>query len=98
MGFIFYGKLSEISTNNKEDQELAILGLHLLQVCLVYINTLMIQEILLSSKWTHSLTLEDKRAISPLIHSHITPYGLFVLDMNNRIPIETIHHQQRKSL
>src|SRR3546814_17702 len=46
MGFIFYGKLGEISTNNKEDQELAVVCFHLLQVCMVYINTLIIQDIL----------------------------------------------------
>ena len=89
MGFIFYGKLGEISTNNREDQELAILGLHLLQVCMVYINTLMIQEVLELPEWQYLLTSEDKRALSPLLHAHITPYGLFFLDMNHRIPLKT---------
>ena len=40
--FIFYGKGGEISTNRLEDQEVAVLSLHLLQICLVYVNTLMI--------------------------------------------------------
>jgi len=40
--FIFYGKGREIATNRLEDQELAVLSLHFLQICLVYINTLMI--------------------------------------------------------
>jgi TnpA family transposase len=40
--FIFYGKGGEIATNRLEDQELAMLSLHMLQICLVYINTLMI--------------------------------------------------------
>lgn len=44
--FIFYSKSGEISTNRIEDQELSVLSLHLLQNCLVYINTLMIQQIL----------------------------------------------------
>ena len=43
-GFIFYGKGGEISTNRYEDQEIAVLTLHLLQNCLVYVNTLMIQK------------------------------------------------------
>jgi len=43
-GFIFFGKGGEISTNRIEDQELAVLSLHLVQNCLVYINTLMIQK------------------------------------------------------
>jgi TnpA family transposase len=40
-GFIFFGKGGEIATNRIEDQELAVLNLHLVQNCLVYINTLM---------------------------------------------------------
>ena len=49
--FIFYGKSGEISTNNLEDQELSVLCLHLLQNCLVYVNTLMIQQILTKPHW-----------------------------------------------
>lgn len=44
---IFYGKVGEIQTNRMEDKEIAVLALHLLQNCLVLINTLMIQEVLL---------------------------------------------------
>lgn len=88
MGFIFYGKLGEISTNNREDQELAVVCLHLLQVCMVYINTLIIQEALASPIWKSRLTLEDMRALTPLIHSHINPYGLFPLNLNTRLKIE----------
>jgi TnpA family transposase len=88
MGFIFYGKLGEISTNNREDQELAITCLHLLQVCMVYINTLIIQEVLSDPIWQSRLTPEDMRALTPLIHSHINPYGLFPLDLNKRLVIE----------
>lgn len=86
MGFIFYGKLGEISTNNKDAQELAIACLHLLQVSMVYINTLIIQESL--KTWKGKLTAEDMRALTPLIHSHINPYGLFPLNMNERLEIE----------
>ena len=45
-GFVFYGKRGEVSTNDPDAQEIAILSLHLLQSCVVYINTLMAQEIL----------------------------------------------------
>ena len=41
-GFIFYGKSGEVASNRLEDQELSVLSLHLLQLCLVYVNTLMI--------------------------------------------------------
>ena len=86
MGFIFYGKLGEISSNNKEAQELAVASLHLLQVSMVYINTLLIQEEL--KTWKGTLMVEDKRALTPLINSHINPYGLFPLNMNERLEIE----------
>ncbi len=45
-GFIFYGKGGEIATNRLDDQEISVLCLHLLQICLVYLNTLMIQQVL----------------------------------------------------
>jgi TnpA family transposase len=87
-GFIYYGKGGEISTNRIEDQEISILSLHLLQNCLVYINTLMIQKLLSQSKWYNLMTKEDFRALSPLIYAHVNPYGNFNLDMSVRIPIE----------
>lgn len=44
--FIFYGKGGEIATNRLDDQEVvAVLSLHLLQLSLVYVNTLMIQAV-----------------------------------------------------
>ena len=39
--FILYGKGGEFTSNRIDEQELQMLGLHLLQVSLVYINTLM---------------------------------------------------------
>ena len=83
--FIFYGRKSEISTNNTEEQELSMLCLHLLQMSLVYINTLMLQTILQTSEWKNRLTFEDKRALTPLMHSHINPYGIFFLDMKQLV-------------
>lgn len=84
-GFIFYGKSGEISTNNLEDQELSVLCLQLLQNCLVYINTLMIQEILTSPSWEGLMESDDLRALTPLIYRHINPYGKFELNMDKRI-------------
>ena len=62
--------------------------LQLLQVCLVYINTLMIQEVLKDPVWKDKFTPEDWRALTPLIHAHINPYGLFPLDMSKSLDIE----------
>src|SRR6266496_2114182 len=35
--FIHYGRYGEFATNQREDQELAMLALHLLQISLVYV-------------------------------------------------------------
>jgi TnpA family transposase len=86
--FIFYGKAREISTNRREDQELAMLCLHLLQNSLVYVNTLMLQSVLSHPQWEGKLTKEDKRAITALFYEHINPYGLFLIDLNQRITID----------
>ncbi len=85
--FIFYGKNGEIAVNQLADQELSVLSLHLLQICLVYINTLMIQDVLDESQWMNKMKERDRQALTPLIYPHINPYGSFHLDMNDRIPI-----------
>ena len=87
-GFIFYGKGGEIATNRLEDQEIAVLSLHLLQSCLVYVNTLMIQQVLESPSWLEKMEPEDFRGLSSLIYHHINPYGIFELNMRKRLPIE----------
>jgi TnpA family transposase len=88
MKFIFYGNYGEISTNKEQDQKLSLLCLHLLQVCMCYITTILIQTTLSDPKWTTVLTEEDMRALSPLFNGHINPYGLLSLDMDLRIEIE----------
>jgi TnpA family transposase len=87
-GFIMYGRGGEFATNSREDQEITMLSLHLLQLCLVYINTLMMQRILSEPVWRERLQPEDLRALTPLVYSHVTPYGTFQLDMNKRLEIE----------
>ena len=95
MDFIFYGKLGQINTNNIEDQELAILCLHLLQACVVYINTLIIQQVLAQNHWQNRLTVEDYRALTPLFSGHINPYGIFLLDFSKRISINSNSYVKR---
>jgi TnpA family transposase len=87
-GFILYGKGGEFATNNRADQEITMLCLHLLQLCLVYINTLMMQQVLGEPAWYERMQPEDFRALTPLVYSHVTPYGTFQLDMNKRLVIE----------
>lgn len=88
-GFIFYGKGGEIATNRLSDQELAVLSLHLLQISLVYINTLMIQQVLSQPQWMKLMGVDELRALSPLIWGHVNPYGIFRLDLNERLLIES---------
>ena len=86
--FIFFGKRGILSSNDEIDHELSILSLHLVQSSLVYINTLLLQQIIKEEQLEQLLTLEDKRAITPLFYHHVSQYGLYYLDMNERIPIE----------
>ena len=87
-GFIFFGKGGEIASNRLEDQELSVLALQLLQNCLIYVNTLMLQRILTEPTWLERMTPEDHRALTPAIHSHINPYGRLTADLNRRIDFE----------
>jgi TnpA family transposase len=87
-GFIFYGKGGEVATNRLEVQEVSMLCLHLLQIALVYVNTLMIQRVLGEAAWMRKLTEEDLRALTPLIYAHVNPYGRFELDMATRLPLD----------
>ena len=87
-GFIYFARGGEIASNRVDDQEVAMLCLHLLQICLVYVNTLMIQQVLKEPEWRNRLTAADWRGLTPLFFTHINPYGTFKLDMNTRLPIE----------
>ncbi len=83
-----YGGGGEIAVNNREDQQIAILALHLLQICMVYFNTLLMQKVLSEKEWLNKIQPKDFRGLTPLFYGRITPYGEFQLDMNKRINIE----------
>lgn len=84
--FIFYGQHGTFATNRRDNQEVAMLTLHLLQNCLVYVNTLMLQDVLAEPAWMERMTEADRRALTPLIYQHVNPYGTFHLDLNSRLP------------
>ncbi len=86
--FIHFGRHGEFSTDNREDQELAMLALHLLQISLTFIQTLMIQKVLSEPAWMNQITKEDLRGLTPLIYSNVNPYGLIRLNMAERLTIE----------
>ena len=62
--------------------------MHLLQNCLVYVNTLMIQRVLGEPAWVDRMGPPERRALTPLFWGHVNPYGLFRLDMATRLPID----------
>ncbi len=65
-GFIHYGKGGEFASNRLDDQEISMLALHLLQISLLHVNTLMVQEVLAEGEWMKRLTTEDYRGLTPL--------------------------------
>ena len=84
---LFYGKHSELTGAERDDQEIAVLALHLLQSALVYLNTLLLQRVLAEPAWAQRMTERDRRALTPLFWSHVNPYGRFDLDMNARLEL-----------
>jgi TnpA family transposase len=86
--FIWYGRHGEFAINRLDQQELSALSLHLLQSCLVFVNTLLIQRVLAELEQFQRMQKEDLRGLTPLIYSHVTPYGMFRLDLSERIDIE----------
>lgn len=83
--FVYFGRGGVISSNRQEDQEIAIQALHLLQNCMVYMNTHMFQNVLADPEWKGLMKKEDYRGITPLIYNHVTPYGHFDINLEDRI-------------
>lgn len=83
--FVGFGRGGEISTNRREDQEVAIQALHLLQNCMVYVNTQMYQSVLSEPEWRSIMQPADFRGITPLIYGHVNPYGRYEINMNSRM-------------
>ena len=88
--FIFYGKSGDFTSGQVALQEISMLCLHLLQISLVYINTLLIQQVLADPEWMQKMGPDELRALTPLIYAHVNPYGLFRLNMAERLPIEAL--------
>ncbi|GGX67368.1 hypothetical protein GCM10010324_10820 [Streptomyces hiroshimensis] len=66
---------------------LALHLLHLLQSALVYVNSLLMQQVLADPQWADRLTDADRQRLSPLFWTHVNPYGRFGLDMNSRLEL-----------
>lgn len=82
---IAYGKGREIASNRRDEQEMFVLCLRILQSALVYVNTLMLQDVMDKPEWAYLLTPADRRGLTPLFWSHVRPYGEVNLDMAARL-------------
>jgi len=78
--FIFYGRRGRFETNDPQDMEIIMLSLHLLQNCLILINTLLLEQTIGHHNMLEKMSPEDMRALTPLFYGHVNPYGLFELD------------------
>jgi hypothetical protein len=54
---------------------------------MVYINTLMMQQILSRPQWSRRMTPVDLRALTPLIWEHVNPYGRCELNMESPLAL-----------
>ena len=88
-GVLAYGKRGDIQTNRRDEQELFVLCLRILQAALVYVNTLMLQDILDEPAWADILAPADRRGLTPLFWMHVLPYGEINLDMTSRLDLDS---------
>src|SRR5699024_12827834 len=72
--FLFFGRSREITNNQPEEMEIAVLCLHLLQNSLVYINTLQIHQLMQDRQWLSHMSSQDVRAFKILIYNLVNRY------------------------
>ena len=70
-----------------DEQEMSVLCLHVVQAAMVYVNTLMIQDVLAEPDWARTFTPTDYRGLTPLIWAHVAMHGEFKLNMNTRLTL-----------
>jgi hypothetical protein len=85
--YIHFGKRGELASNRREEQELGMLCLHILQSSLGFINTPMIQDTLAQPEWADALTDADRRGLTPLFRTNMTPYGEVQLRPDRRLDL-----------
>lgn len=84
---IAYGKGGELASNRRDEQEMFVLCLRILQSALVYVNTLMLQHVLAEPDWAALLTPAERRGLTPLFWTHVRPYGEVNLNMTARLDL-----------
>jgi hypothetical protein len=58
------------------------LSLQLLENCLMFINTILVERTIEREILWERLNVEDFRALTALFHGHINPYEQFALDLD----------------
>ena len=61
--FVFFARRGELASNRREDHEVSMLALHLLQNCMIYVNTLMLQQVLAQPHWRQKLEPRDLQRV-----------------------------------
>ena len=62
----------------------------ILHAALVYVNILMVQDVLAEPDWAEALTLADRRGLTPLFRAHLLPYREFRLDTTSRLALGAV--------
>jgi TnpA family transposase len=86
-GTLHYGKDGALAGADREDLEVSMLALHLLQSALVHVNTVLVQRVLEDPAWASRLTAEDRRGLSALFWTHVNLYGKLSLDMEKHLDL-----------
>lgn len=64
-----------------------MLCLQILQSCLGFVNTRMLQDVLVEPEWAAALGEADRRGLTPLFTSNMNPYGDIQLDTSRRLDL-----------
>jgi TnpA family transposase len=85
-GAIFYGKDAELTGADREDQEISMLALHLLQSALVLLNTRLVDRLLGEPQWANRMDTDtNRRGLTALFWSNVGLHGRFELDLETHL-------------
>ena len=68
--FLFFARRGRLRPIRREDHKTSMLCLHLLQNCMVHINTLIIERLFARPHWQDKLRERDLKALTPLMWDH----------------------------
>lgn len=82
---IFYGKGGDLASNRRDEQEMSVLCLRILQGAFVDVNTLDDPGSTRRTRMGRRAHPEDRRGLTPLFWTHVLPYGEVKLNMDTRL-------------